>query len=266
MHLQNAALQQLKCNPAYLTQLAEERTAELLAEEVAEQEQREEQMRWETYDRKCVQEWEEKQKLVALAEEAKQLERLRIQKVDSIQFSTTIYQYSCYLIQEFQDGQQRKEDARQERLRVAEEKRRLHELLVHKIDEYIRGAGPQPEELKAPIDSNPSKELCSFFTKTASCRFGVKCTRNHRRPGISRLVLIQNLFEHVRLEQQAKPTYSQDLLVEYDDGNLQQIFVEFFDDVLPELEKFGRITQLRVCRNQEAHLRGNVFVEFETER
>lgn len=154
---------------------------------------------------------------------------------------------------------------RQERLRVAEEKQRLHELLVIKIEEFIRGVGPQPEELNTPIDSNPSKELCAFFAKTASCRFGVKCTRNHRRPGISRLVLIQNLFEHVRQEQQTNPTYRNDLF-EFDDANLQKMFVEFFEDVLPELEKFGQITQFRVCRNQEAHLRGNVYVEFESER
>lgn len=154
---------------------------------------------------------------------------------------------------------------RQERLRAADEKRRQHELLVHKIDEYIRGVGPQPDDLKTPIDSNPDKELCSFFTKTASCRFGGKCTRNHRRPGISRLVLIQNLFDHVRLEQQTNPTYRSDML-EFDDNDLQKLFLEFFDDVLPELEKFGPITQFRVCRNQEAHLRGNVYVEFESER
>lgn len=154
---------------------------------------------------------------------------------------------------------------RQERLRVAEEKQRQHELLIQKIDEYIRGVGPQPEELKTPVDLHPSKELCSFFAKTASCRFGPKCTRNHRRPGISRLILIQNLFEHVRQEQQANPVYRSDML-EFDDKNLQKTFVEFFDDVLPELEKFGPITQFRVCRNQEAHLRGNVYVEFDSER
>lgn len=155
---------------------------------------------------------------------------------------------------------------RQERLRVAEERQRQHELLAKKIDNYICGLEPQPVELQTPIDSNPSRELCDFFSKTASCRFGNKCTRNHRRPGISRLLLIQNLFEHVRQDQVTNPQYGVDMLVEFDDANLHQTYIEFFNDVLPELEKFGKVTQLRVCRNQEAHLRGNVYVEFDCER
>nr|CAD7423478.1 unnamed protein product [Timema monikensis] len=37
---------------------------------------------------------------------------------------------------------------------------------------------------------------------------------------------------------------------------------EFFDDVLLEFERFGRVVQFKVCRNFEPHLRGNVYVEY----
>lgn len=80
------------------------------------------------------------------------------------------------------------------------------------------------------------------------------------------MLLIKNMFEHVRLDEATNPTYKLDMLVEFDDKRLHSTFVEFFNDVLPELENFGHVTQFRVCRNQEQHLRGNVLVEFDCER
>lgn len=52
-----------------------------MAEEVAELERNEQNRLWEEYDRKCVSTWNEMQQLVHQAEEAKQQERARIQKV-----------------------------------------------------------------------------------------------------------------------------------------------------------------------------------------
>lgn len=45
--------------------------------------------------------------------------------------------------------------------------------------------------------------------------------------------------------------------------DLYKAFLEFYEDCVPEFEKFGRILQFRVCYNLAAHLKGNLYVEFE---
>lgn len=39
---------------------------------------------------------------------------------------------------------------------------------------------------------------------------------------------------------------------------------DFYEDVLPEWERIGRISQFKVCCNFEPHLRGNVYIEYES--
>lgn len=39
---------------------------------------------------------------------------------------------------------------------------------------------------------------------------------------------------------------------------------EFYEDVVPELRKFGTLIQFKVCCNLEPHLRGNVYVQYQT--
>lgn len=155
---------------------------------------------------------------------------------------------------------------RDENKRIAEEKQRKYVELVQHIDDYISGAGALPDELTRVTDSNPGREPCSFFVKTASCQYGVKCSRNHQRPGVSSLLLLPNFFTHIRLEQGAPTEYGSDLLLEYDDEELYNAFTTFFHDVVPELETFGAVQQFRVCNNHKLHLRGNVYVQFTSQR
>ena len=39
-------------------------------------------------------------------------------------------------------------------------------------------------------------------------------------------------------------------------------FREFYYDVLPEFQKFGKVVQFKTCFNKSSHLRGNVYVEY----
>ena len=41
---------------------------------------------------------------------------------------------------------------------------------------------------------------------------------------------------------------------------------EFYHDVLAELKIFGTVVQFKVCCNEESHLRGNVYVQYSSER
>lgn len=148
----------------------------------------------------------------------------------------------------------------------AAENQRQHLILKQKIDDYILGNAGLPDELTGTADTNPGKPLCPFFSKTSTCRFGDKCSRNHSRPSASSVLLVPHFFSHIRLDQSKPTEYGNDLLLEFDDDELYRAFFEFFNDVLPEFEKFGTIMQFRVCYNQEIHLRGNVFIEYKEQR
>lgn len=119
--------------------------------------------------------------------------------------------------------------------------------------------------MKTTYETNPNKPTCPFFNKTGACRFKDTCSRNHIRPGISRVLLIPNFYSHYSLEQ-TEGEYGSDSTLEFEKYETYKHFREFFYDVLPELEKCGYVTQFRICCNHEAHLRGNVYVEFSSNR
>lgn len=55
-----------------------------------------------------------------------------------------------------------------------------------------------------------------------------------------------------------------DIGLEFEESERYENFKEFYLDVLPEFEKFGPVTRFFVCYNSDAHLRGNVYVQYET--
>lgn len=131
------------------------------------------------------------------------------------------------------------------------------------LDDYVENGGSVPEQLLVSFESNPSKPSCPFFVKTGACRYGNACSRNHIRPGVSKVVLVPNFYSHYSLEHAGDSEYGNDLSLEFDRDEMYQHFREFFYDVLPEMEKCGRVRQFKVCCNQEGHLRGNVYVEYD---
>ncbi|VDP90802.1 unnamed protein product, partial [Echinostoma caproni] len=146
---------------------------------------------------------------------------------------------------------------------------------------------PSQPETRGSIE--PIKEMCSFFRKTGACRFGASCSRRHDYPARndptssddmdeldpeqqqqrhqSRLVLrIADMFEHSQLGSETsahRDPDDPDAALDVDEAQLLADFAEFYQDVHEELEaRWGRIVTLRTCRNQTAHLRGSVYVEF----
>lgn len=103
-------------------------------------------------------------------------------------------------------------------------------------------------------------EPCPFYLKTGACRFGDWCSRAHPRPTVSRTLLLRGLYSHLSLEQ-----HHGDDSLETDERELQAHFEAFFWDVLQELRRAGTVCQVRVCRNLEPHLRGNVYVQYSSE-
>ncbi len=58
--------------------------------------------------------------------------------------------------------------------------------------------------------------------------------------------------------------YDCDISLEFEESERYENFKDFYFDVLPEFERFGRVTMFKVCSNSEIHLRGNVYVQYQT--
>lgn len=118
-----------------------------------------------------------------------------------------------------------------------------------------------------PAASNePIGEICPFFSKTGMCRFGNVCSRHHEHPSISNTIVIPNFYNHFGLGKALRDEFNSDTSLEYEDKEIYQHFCEFQKDVLAELQMFGKMVQLKVCSNYQAHLRGNVYVQYTTQK
>lgn len=233
-------------SPSYQAKLEEQR----LAEEFQEQEEarlaaeREAQWRW--VEEEAQKQWQILQKKLQdiRAEREKQNEKIK---------------------QEWEREQQKLKELKLKKEQEVEAARERQELLQQQINDYIEKGGDIPEELKAFDETNPSKSLCPFFQKTGACRFRDACSRNHKRPRASTTILVPNFYSHYSLEQ-TENEHGSDSSLEFENRETYQHFKEFFFDVIPEIEKCGKIRQFKVCCNHESHLRGNVYVEFSARR
>lgn len=215
---------------------------------VVEQQNEIENELWLRYDRQVMKKWCEKQRKIEEAQKRKDEEKTRIAEA-------------------FEKEQQRIADLEAAHKRAAEEQQMQESLLVGRITEFINGDGPLPSELLECQELNPSKPTCSFYEKIGTCRFGLRCTRNHKRPRISCFLLIPEFFTNIRLNNTGKASeYGDDIAIEFDEDELYRDFAEFFEDVVPEFEKFGTVAQFRVCQNVAKHIRGNVYVEYKSNR
>lgn len=96
-------------------------------------------------------------------------------------------------------------------------------------------------------------------------RYGNACSKNHRRIFLSKVILIPGFYSHFSLEKNSAE-YDTDVALEFESSETWHHFYEFYEDVISELESFGRIKILKCCCNMEIHLRGNLYVEYYTER
>ncbi|CAH0380498.1 unnamed protein product [Bemisia tabaci] len=137
------------------------------------------------------------------------------------------------------------------------------------MDAYINGSAPLPEGVAVSSETHPTEPECPFFSKVGACRFWDFCSRNHKRPGISKVLLIPGFFSHISLDQlneSNKNEYDTDVSLEYNEEEAYNHFLEFYDDVVKELKTYGELVQFKVCCNAEPHLRGNVYAQYTSKR
>uniref|UniRef100_A0A8C5LYS2 Zinc finger CCCH-type, RNA binding motif and serine/arginine rich 2 n=1 Tax=Leptobrachium leishanense TaxID=445787 RepID=A0A8C5LYS2_9ANUR len=106
---------------------------------------------------------------------------------------------------------------------------------------------------------------CPFYIKTGACRFGERCSRRHNYPSSSQTLLIRGMFVTYGMEQCRRDDYDTDASLEYGDEEIYQQFLDFYGDVVPEFKSVGKVVQFKVSCNFEPHLRGNVYVQYQTE-
>ncbi|XP_053600138.1 U2 small nuclear ribonucleoprotein auxiliary factor 35 kDa subunit-related protein 2 [Plodia interpunctella] len=165
---------------------------------------------------------------------------------------------------EFELEQKRKKEQEEHLKKIEEENKKKQEIFMKHLQDFLLGDSTKPPvELLVCSETRPNTEMCPFFLKTACCRFGDHCSRNHKYPGVSSILLAKNFYDHFGLSNSNFNEYDTDLMLEYEDNETYKEFKDFFLDVLPEFEKFGRVIQFVVCNNHERHLRGNTYIEFE---
>ncbi|ORX57743.1 hypothetical protein BCR36DRAFT_395100 [Piromyces finnis] len=112
-----------------------------------------------------------------------------------------------------------------------------------------------------------SLKICQFFKRTGACRFENQCDRIHIRPMHSKTLIIRNMFE---LGNEIMSTYlfDENEIIEYEENSKDKYikYKEFYDDVFPEFSKYGKIDHFYVCNNIIPHLRGNVYIDYHTEK
>lgn len=234
-------------SPHYRSWLAEQNALEEFRLEEESRLQMERHRQWERDEELAQQQWKERQERLARAKEEKARQELQIRE-------------------EWELEQKRQREAEEEENRKEAEKLKKQEELMCQIDDFIKHGGELPPSVNISTETHPNKPVCPFFSKTGACRFGDLCSRNHLRPGISRVLLIPNFYSHFGIDQSMIDEYDTDLMLEYDDTETYQHFREFYEDVLPEFELCGRVVQFKVCCNCEPHLRGNVYIEYASKR
>ncbi|NWQ75992.1 U2AFM protein, partial [Columbina picui] len=131
------------------------------------------------------------------------------------------------------------------------------------LENGVTWHNPEPPE---NIGTEKDRANCPFYIKTGSCRFGDRCSRKHNYPTSSKTLLVRGMFITFGMEQCRRDDYDTDASLEYSDEETYQQFLEFYEDVLPEFQNVGKVVQFKVSCNYEPHLRGNVYVQYQSEK
>ncbi|XP_059207045.1 U2 small nuclear ribonucleoprotein auxiliary factor 35 kDa subunit-related protein 2 [Centropristis striata] len=208
-------------------------------------------------------EWLERERL------AQEVFRLRAEKEEA---ARNRKEEEERMIKEEWETQQRKEQEVKEQRQ--QDKRNREEAVQKMLDEAENQLenGEQWMNPEAPVTKNTENfgterdvANCPFFLKTGSCRFGDRCSRKHVYPTASPTLMIRSMFITFGMEQLRRDDYDVDASLEHSEEDLQESFLEFYHDVLPEFKSVGKVVQFKVSCNHEPHLRGNVYIQFDTE-
>lgn len=166
---------------------------------------------------------------------------------------------------EHEEAEARRQLIKEQKKRAEEEILRNHQIRLEEIQGYLSGTiNELPQSLIGTTESNPGRDECQFHKKTAMCRFGDKCSRNHIKSKFSQILIVANFFRSESFLRSHSLTTSEDII--QNSLEVNRDFNEFFEDICQELERFGEIRNLVVCSNSERHMIGNTIVEYQGEK
>lgn len=64
--------------------------------------------------------------------------------------------------------------------------------------------------------------------------------------------MIRSMFTTFGMEETRRDDYDVDAWLEHSEEELQESFLEFYHDVLPELKSVGKVVQFKVRRDEES--------------
>ncbi|XP_006917793.2 U2 small nuclear ribonucleoprotein auxiliary factor 35 kDa subunit-related protein 2-like isoform X1 [Pteropus alecto] len=173
------------------------------------------------------------------------------------------------LREEWEEHQRREREDEKKKLQEKKEREEAVQKMLEQtqVFENELGNGTTWQNPEPPLDlrimeKDPAN--CPFYNKTGACRFGNRCSRKHNFPTSSPTLLIRSMFTTFGMEQCRRDDYDPDASLEYSEEETYQQFLDFYEDVLPEFRNVGKVVQFKVSCNLEPHLRGNVYVQYQS--
>ncbi|XP_015974257.1 U2 small nuclear ribonucleoprotein auxiliary factor 35 kDa subunit-related protein 2 isoform X2 [Rousettus aegyptiacus] len=228
-------------------------------EEEEEEQQLEEEKQLEIERQKLHEEW--------LLREQKAQEEFRIKKEKAEAARKRQEEQERKLKEEWEEQQKKEKEEQKQKLQERREREEaVQKMLVRAENQVEKGSTWQNPE--PPTDlrvMEKDRDNCPFYSKTGACRFGDRCSRKHNFPTSSPTLLIRSMFTTFGMEQCRRDDYDPDASLEYSEEETYQQFLDFYEDVLPEFRNVGKVVQFKVSCNMEPHLRGNVYVQYQSE-
>ncbi|XP_036918689.1 putative U2 small nuclear ribonucleoprotein auxiliary factor 35 kDa subunit-related protein 1 [Sturnira hondurensis] len=165
--------------------------------------------------------------------------------------------------QEEQDRKLREEWEEYQRREREQKEQKLQEKRERELERAATWQNPEPPMYLRVTEKDQIN--CPFYSKTGACRFGDRCSRKHNFPTSSPTLLIRSMFTTFGMEQCRRDDYDPEASLEYSEEETYQQFLDFYEDVLPEFKNVGKVVQFKVSCNLEPHLRGNVYVQYQSE-
>ena len=114
------------------------------------------------------------------------------------------------------------------------------------------------------LGTEKDRSNCPFFYRIGACRHGDRCSRNHLRPHFSVTLMVPHMYAP-SVAVPSVPTSESAASHYFDSMPDAEEFVDFWEDVLDELERYGRVDDMLVLQNAGEHMHGNTYIKFHSE-
>lgn len=117
------------------------------------------------------------------------------------------------------------------------------------------------ERLARMYGTEEDKVNCPFYVKIGACRHGDRCSRQHNKPLYSQTVVL----EHMYVNPMSDVIATGGRLSREQEHEIQERFLDFYEDVFLEVSEYGEVEDLLVADNLGDHLIGNVYIKYHNE-